>query len=278
MAIPGSVPLLENLPPPEPGYVLSEYVLDFGNVVKGSTKKRTFRLKNAGWQPINLDIDKNALLSAGFRVDPDKVVKLPGLPEPEAVDFTITFTSGKVRLGHMKHMLRLDVRPGPPMAVLLKANVTVPELHLPTTSIDFGNVVSSRAKTFTVLLTNPSAVVAEWSVKRPIEQVKDFDFFACAPDAGTLPPKGKVQVEVTFTPKAERAYGVNLVFKANNNPKGLNLAVAGAGKELKVQVTPDSLDMAPVLPYGPPSEAYFSLHNPTDYEIEVYAVDVDEQS
>ena len=45
-------------------------------------------------------------------------------------------------------------------------------------------------------------------------------------------------MEVTFTPKTERAYSVKLNFKANNNPKAVNLKVEGKGKELSVQVKP----------------------------------------
>eukprot|EP00966_Prymnesium_polylepis_P069267 1609702-Prymnesium_polylepis.1 len=65
-------PLLEPLPPPPPSFFVSKYVLDFGNVVKGASKKKSFKLKNTGWSAVSLQIDKNALLAAGFRIEPDK--------------------------------------------------------------------------------------------------------------------------------------------------------------------------------------------------------------
>ena len=49
------------------------YLIDFGNVIKGSTKKKTFRVRNIGWAPISLDLDKNQLLSGGFKMEPEKV-------------------------------------------------------------------------------------------------------------------------------------------------------------------------------------------------------------
>ena len=76
----GLVPLLEVPPPAD--FKLATYVLDFGNVIKGNQKKKIFKLKNAGWQPVSFDIDKNAISAYGLRVEPDKVVKLPGCPSP----------------------------------------------------------------------------------------------------------------------------------------------------------------------------------------------------
>ena len=111
--------------------------------------------EHAGWQPISFDIDKNAISPYGFRVEPDKVVKLPGLPEPETMEFTVTFASKatKVGLGPLTQELRLDLKPGPPVAIIVKANVTVPELKLSTEAIDFGDVVVGRCYTYTVLCT-----------------------------------------------------------------------------------------------------------------------------
>ena len=35
--------------PPPPQFTLAKYVLDFGNIVYGSTKKKSFRVRNMGW-------------------------------------------------------------------------------------------------------------------------------------------------------------------------------------------------------------------------------------
>ena len=64
-------------PSPPPAFTLAKYVLDFGNVIKGMQRKKIFRLKNVGWQPVSLDIDKNILSGMGLRVEPDKVLALP---------------------------------------------------------------------------------------------------------------------------------------------------------------------------------------------------------
>ena len=60
--------LLDNLPPPAGDFVLASYVIDFGNVIKGSTRKKSFRIRNIGWQAISFDLDKIALANAGIKV------------------------------------------------------------------------------------------------------------------------------------------------------------------------------------------------------------------
>jgi len=55
---------------------LSTYVCDFGNVIIGGTKKRSFRLTNVGKLPINFTLDKKLLNNAGISFDQDKGVKI----------------------------------------------------------------------------------------------------------------------------------------------------------------------------------------------------------
>ena len=98
------------------------------------------------------------------------------------MEFTVTFASkaSKVGLGQLTQELRLDLKPGPPVAIIIKANVTVPELKLSTEAIDFGDVVVGRCYTYTVLMHNPKEVVADWACKPPLEGAKDFALFGLA--------------------------------------------------------------------------------------------------
>jgi len=52
---------------------IATYVCDFGHVVVGSTKKKTFRMTNVGKIPITFAFDKKILTSAGISIEPDKV-------------------------------------------------------------------------------------------------------------------------------------------------------------------------------------------------------------
>jgi len=71
---------------------LSTYVCDFGNVIIGGTKKRSFRLTNVGKLPINFTLDKKLLNNAGISFDQDKGVKI--MPNNSQL-FTVVFTSRK---------------------------------------------------------------------------------------------------------------------------------------------------------------------------------------
>ena len=281
-------PTLEPLPPVPPDFVLSTYVLDFGHVIKGTQKKKVFKLRNAGWNYVSLDIDKNAIAPYGLRVEPDKLVKLPGLPDPETAEFTVTFASKapKVGLGRVVQELRLQLKPGPPVAIIIKANVTIPEVKVtvPTSitvssvepnSIDFGNVIVGRCSTATVELYNPKEVVAEWKVNPPLENAKDFDRFVCLPDSGNLAPGARLQMQIRFSPNTERPFGVRLMIKVANNNKPVYLNVLGQGKELKVATQPDSVMVPAVQPHADAASAFFRLTNPSDYPIEVYSYDFD---
>lgn len=51
---------------------IASYICDFGNVVVGASKKKTFRLTNVGKIPVTFSFDKKILSTAGISIDPDK--------------------------------------------------------------------------------------------------------------------------------------------------------------------------------------------------------------
>ena len=71
---------------------IASYICDFGNVVVGSTKKKSFRLTNVGKLPVTFNFDKKLLTQAGIAVEPDKVQKL--MPHHSAA-FNVVFTTRK---------------------------------------------------------------------------------------------------------------------------------------------------------------------------------------
>lgn len=68
------------------------YVCDFGNVIIGGSKKRSFRLTNVGKIPINFAFDKKLLGQSGIAIDQDKGQKI--MPNNSQL-FTVSFTSRK---------------------------------------------------------------------------------------------------------------------------------------------------------------------------------------
>ena len=65
LGIGGTIVNLENI-------TIAAYSCDFGNVVVGSTKKKSFRLTNVGKIPVTFSFDKKILTQAGISIEPDK--------------------------------------------------------------------------------------------------------------------------------------------------------------------------------------------------------------
>ena len=66
MNIGGTLVQLDNI-------TIANYCCDFGNVVVGATKKKSFRFTNTGKLPINFSFDKKILANYGINIEPDKV-------------------------------------------------------------------------------------------------------------------------------------------------------------------------------------------------------------
>lgn len=270
---------LHPLPPPA-DFILGSYVLDFGNVTFGKSSRRTFRIRNMGWSPVSFEADKKVLAAVGIKMEPDKVVKLPGLPSAETTDFLISFQAPSAkkgeppRLGLLQHDLKLDLKPGPPVLLLVRANVVLPEVSLAHESLEWGEVQVGHAKTITLVVENPTAVAAEWRASFA-DQAKDALAFSCAPASGTLAPKERARLQLTFTPLQERTYALKMLVKTTGNPKSSAIALHGAGYEKRLELSTGALSLSPVLPHGDAVEEAFSLINPTDHPIEVYVTQLD---
>jgi len=71
---------------------ISSYVCDFGNVVVGSSKKKSFRLTNVGKIPVSFQFDKKMLNNAQINIEPDKAVKLMA---NQSVMFNVVYSTRK---------------------------------------------------------------------------------------------------------------------------------------------------------------------------------------
>jgi hypothetical protein len=117
---------------------LATYVCDFGNVVVGMTKKKSFRLTNVGKLPVTFNFDKKVLNQAGIAIDPDKGQKI--LPNCSCL-FNVVFTTRKTaKFGKQKYVVPIDVKGGPSYIIEFITNLTIPELHMSNDNVDFNKV------------------------------------------------------------------------------------------------------------------------------------------
>ncbi|GFH15841.1 rhodanese domain-containing protein [Haematococcus lacustris] len=167
--------------PPLPSLVAAHYVLDFGCIIKGSSRSRRFKLVNPSSQVVSFKFDRAVLESWGLKAEPEGVSKLPGAPDNGSVEVVLTLQANKqqVVLGPMELVLPLPIKGAPGVLITIKANVQVPDLQASQDTLDFGDVQTGQAKVITVQLHNHKLVPCEWAVKKPVEtaKAKDWNFF-----------------------------------------------------------------------------------------------------
>ena len=131
---------------------IAAYACDFGNVVVGSTKKKSFRFTNVGMIPVTFNFDKRILTQAGISIEPDKVQKV--MPNSSVLFNVVYATRKNAKFGKIKNVVPIDVKYGPSYAIEFIANLTIPELAMSTDNLDFGKVCVNTRKTIKVRFEN----------------------------------------------------------------------------------------------------------------------------
>ncbi|KAG7386322.1 hypothetical protein PHYPSEUDO_000450 [Phytophthora pseudosyringae] len=254
-------------------FILSQFVLDFGNVVVGTHKIKRFSVTNIGHGPASFQLDKNLASSRGFQIEPERVVRLP---EKQSVEFSVTFHARKnIEMGLHMAQLPIAIKNGPPCIAMVRALVTVPDISISTESLDFGKIAVSTCHTMFTQLQNVSAVPAEWAFKKPMGSTKDVGNFRFSPQSGLLTPGAKVNIQIEFIPDDGRQFLLKLPIKINSNPKTRAIVCRGEGSELRISFHPPLVELGPVLPCAPPEEQLVEIRNDSDYAIEVFSLDFD---
>ncbi|RLN60455.1 hypothetical protein BBP00_00005965 [Phytophthora kernoviae] len=125
-------------------FILSQFILDFGNVVVGTHKIKRFSVTNIGHGPASFQLDKNLASTRGFQIEPERVVRLP---EKQSVEFTVTFHARKnIEMGLHMAQLPIVIKNGPPCIAMVRALVTVPDISISSESLDFGKIARSPLK------------------------------------------------------------------------------------------------------------------------------------
>ena len=87
---------------------IPDYFLDFGFVVYGNVLRRSMFLANTGHCPINISVNKKALVGSGFSADATDKIK--ALPEGEKVNFTVTFDPASINCPTREIMANLPFK------------------------------------------------------------------------------------------------------------------------------------------------------------------------
>lgn len=171
---------------------IAAYVCDFGNVVVGSTKRKSFRLTNVGRLPVTFNLDKKLLAQAGITIEPDKVQKL--MPNASAAFSVVYATRKTAKFGKQRSVVPVDVKGGPSYAIEFCANLTIPELAMSSENLDFGKVCVQTRKTVKIRFENQKEVPCDWhyfykpDISSAATAAKEGERFQVLPQSGTLLP------------------------------------------------------------------------------------------
>ncbi|XP_075242911.1 hydrocephalus-inducing protein-like isoform X4 [Convolutriloba macropyga] len=278
--------------------VLPGYELDFGFVILGDIVTKSVRLINNGNCPVSLFMLRSLLQGTGFVVDMDRIRSLPGAPEFEMTEFHVHFDprGANLDLGPVQCEVPIHVQNGPSSALILKAHVTMPSMTVSDSLLDFGQVLCSQCKIITVQFFNHKRVTCEWMVasqsaeskkggekeqpwrkKKDKESSKSVNVFEVIPSAGVLLPGQRYNVQIKFMPLQQRNYDERLTLKISHSSYKVGIQCSGSGVELGVQFSKNFLEFGPCLPHSVGDEQEVLITNPTDFPIEIYSVEFDNQ-
>ena len=251
--------------------VCGTYVMDFGNVICGQVKKKSFKVTNAAETGLlSWTFEHRHLTGTGFTIDPEKISKLSELA---SVDLVVRFNAGK-KVGRREVTLPLELRNSPTINLILAANVCLPEISLSSESISFEKLSVGYSQKYYVRLTNVSHVPADWSM-----QIggKDALRFSVDPPKGSLLGGRSALACVEFIPHDSKRYAAEITLHVETNPKSKSLKVAGEGYAPTVRFDPPSVEVGPMLPFAKGLDQLVTILNEGDVALEIFSLDFDSQ-
>lgn len=260
--------------------IVTNYICDFGNMVVGSSKRKTFRMTNCGKNSLSFSFDTRLLQNIGIAIDPPKPPK-QFVPN-SSLEFKVTYSTRKnAKHGKVRHIVPIHLSYGPSYTIEFVANLTIPELAMSTDNVEFNKVCVGTRKIIRVRFENKKEVACDWSYyyKPDVAGVsaKEGEKFSVSPTSGYLLPGQKQTVDVIFTPTHEKVVTQKLQFKCKENSKLFALNVRGYGINYALDIIEHAIEAGPVLPYDKSAVKIVQIRNPMAFPIEVYSTDFDKQ-
>jgi adenylate kinase family enzyme len=274
---------------PTADLVVATYICDFGNTIKGVTKKKTFKINNAGILPVSFQFDKKELAKNGLMVEPSEIKRMPGYPDNQVQSLDLFFHSKhkKIQVGPYSCVIPMQLENSYVVNFEVRANVIIPEVEISTTNLEFGHLFVGFASVIVVQLENKKEIPCEWALDlvppakqpgntKPPQINNGADAFICKTNRGVLQSGEKVNVEITFVPDSKKKYSQVIQLKCTNNPKPKKIMCTGAGQELDIVIEPGEINLGPVLPHTD-TDYPFVVTNNSSCDIDFYSLDFDKK-
>ena len=273
--------------------VLPAYELDFGYVILGRVVTHTLSLFNPTNFTISVNLSQASLLrKSGFRFASSKFTDIP---PSGGLELEVVFDPASVDLacGAFSITSRFLVTDGPEVPLELTGEVTLPDLVLSATELNFEDVLVSRCKIVTLQLYNPSPVSSTWQAEVPLPPKKVNKFIPLhlkkktqapkhAPHFEVIPARGCVEggqrlnVKIKFLPLEQFKYSRSIIFHLKDNSASCHtLQARGVGVEQQLQFSTTVLEFGPVLPLSQGEAKEVTITNLTPFPCEIYSLEFD---
>jgi len=271
-----SLQLLFNEFPKRENFIVSTHILDFSNVILGTNKKKTFKVTNVGGLLVTFDMSKRHFIGSVFSMEPLTVVRLP---PGQSVDFTALVSTSARRNKEKpeKVIMPVSVRNAPGINIEFRANITVPDVRISQTNIDFGCLYLGNQKQIFIQLLNFKEVPCDWEIRPFMGQLKDREHFSVTPTSGNLLPGARVNLTLSFTPVRVGKFSIQVPLKVSMNSSKQIINLKGKSKAVSLNFLPSLVQLGPVLPYQTSQPFEVKMINTSECDVEVYSLDFDKK-
>jgi hydrocephalus-inducing protein len=172
----------------------------------------------------------------------------------------------------------------------------MPDLQISNDLVDFNDVKCGECKIITVQLNNHKEVRCDWSAAYMLKKEEKFTpmhlkrkkklenelnsinkpkIFEIMPSSGILMPGQKVNIQIKFMPTEEKSYEERVTIRMAQSSQRLMVLCKGKGLEPRIELSRNSIEFDPILPYSVGDEQEVKITNPCSFPIEIYNLEFD---
>ena len=265
------------------GFVLSTFLVDFGEIVFGQTPSLTYELESVAPDPISFEFLTTTINNTGFFIS---TTSFRDIPPHERLEFTISFDANRATvpcLGNVDFEVPVVFNEDVGYIIVIHANLKLPQISFSKMHLNFDSTIVGQRQILALQIQNTNAIDVEYTIgdaeyvnviqrNKPGREPK---VFIATPTQGVLPASSFRNIEVAFIPAAEKSYAMQFPITIKHNKEQYLISLKGNGVKLKVQFDPPELNFGTIQPFLSPAERTFDVVNVSTYPVEVYSLQFD---
>ncbi|EAX95386.1 hypothetical protein TVAG_449190 [Trichomonas vaginalis G3] len=265
------------------GFCLSEFNLDFGEVMLGSEFEKTFNVRYVNYHGVGFEIIDKSLKQTGFIFE---CTKWKDLNTGDNLPIKIKFSSQERKTdvyGNVCYKVPFVICEDFGYILYITAIITAPSLTISENHITYENTIIGETRIVTLQVQNMNNVPVTYTI-HPAEYAdvvkqktvkNQHPVFSVFPTSGMLPPASFQNIEVMFTPTQDKNYQMMLPISVLYNSQMTYISLKGSGIQLKLKFEPEKIDFGiSTLMQGPTTKTV-NIINPSTFPIDIYSKQFD---